>query len=79
MTVDTRAEIERNGGELAVAAALREEHFVLVGDGHDAAELRDGRGENGAEFGRAVREGHGAEAVGWEASLADDRFDDGWE
>lgn len=79
VTVDGGTKVERDGGELAVAAALREEHFVLGRDVHDATNVGNGRGEDAAEFWRAVRESHGAETVGREASLDYGRFDDGWE
>mmetsp|Transcript_19308 Transcript_19308/g.40708 ORF Transcript_19308/g.40708 Transcript_19308/m.40708 type:complete len:287 (-) Transcript_19308:44-904(-) len=71
-------EVHGHGGELSVAAALGEEDLVLVRDLHRSSGEGEGALEDGSEFGGAVRQGHGSEALLFgegEASRADRGLD----
>ena len=47
-----------------MAAPLSKENVIFGRDIHNLAGEGEGIGQNGGEFGGAVGEGHGAEAVG---------------
>ena len=57
------AEIHRDHGELHAAAALEEEHGVLVGDAHKLAKAGFGVGNDAFELGRAVAHFHDGHAA----------------
>ena len=54
----SRAEVERDGRELAVAAAVREEDLVRLGKAQHAAQRAARVRNDGSELGRAMRHGH---------------------